>query len=336
MKLSIIVPCFNCSKTIGRLLNSIVNNDLKKDEYEVIIVDDKSTDGFLDIVKTYEDKMNIVYTTTTRDFHCPGNTRQAGIPLIKGEWFTFIDNDDMFEPNIFKKVFQIIEDEQIEYVLSTSFIRYDWEKQEVIHDYTSNYSSNTWLHGKFYNKKKVIDELNIHFREDQFSHEDLYFNLSLRTILAGMNKTFIYHPELYTYKWIFRPDSLSYIKTGNLIYIEKYFSEYISSTSDPYFENINETNFSWIQEQLIATMLYGYLYYECGIYRAKDIYPTDNLVILKNLKRRMRDELNLTDWDIINYVNTYPYLYRDYKEGVYTAINPFVESQSFRDFILNL
>ena len=57
MKLSIIVPCFNCSKTIGRLLDSIVNNDLEKDEYEVIIVDDKSTDGFLDIVKTYEDKI---------------------------------------------------------------------------------------------------------------------------------------------------------------------------------------------------------------------------------------------------------------------------------------
>lgn len=336
MKLSIIVPCYNCSKTIGRLLDSIVNNDLAKEEYEVIIVDDNSTDNFLGIVKTYEDKMNIVYVTTTRNFHCPGNTRQAGLPFIRGEWFAFIDNDDAFEPNIFKKVFQIIEEEKIEYVLSTSFVRYNWEQQAVVHDYISSFSTNTWLHGKFYNTQKVLNELKVHFKQDLFSHEDLYFNLSLRAILSGMNKTFVYHPELHTYKWIFRPDSLSYIKTGNLMYIEKYFKEYIFSTSAPYFEHINEVNIDWIREQLIATMLYGYLYYQCGIFRAKDIYPTDNLVTLKELKQRMNKELGLTDWDIINYVNAFPYLYREYKEGVYTAICPFVESQSFRDFILNL
>lgn len=336
MKLSIIVPCYNCSKTIGRLLDSILAQNMNKEDYEVIIVDDKSTDGFLDIVKTYEDRINLIYTETVRDFHCPGNTRQCGIPLIKGEWFAFIDNDDMFEPDVFDKVFQIIEREHIEYVLSTSFVRYNIEQGVILHDYPSTYSTNTWLHGKFYNKKKVLDELQIHFKEDQFSHEDLYFNLSLRAALSAMDMTYSYHPEIYTYKWIFRPDSLSYIKTGNLYYIEKYFPDYIYSTSEPYFEYINDVNKSWICEQLIATMLFGYLYYQCGIYRAGDIYPIENLIILKELKKKMRDKLGLTDADIINYVNRFPYLYNDYRKGVYEDTHPFVERQSFRDFILNL
>ena len=51
-RLSIVIPCYNCKKTIGRLLNSVLDNKLSKEDYEVIICDDKSTDGFLDVVKT--------------------------------------------------------------------------------------------------------------------------------------------------------------------------------------------------------------------------------------------------------------------------------------------
>jgi glycosyltransferase involved in cell wall biosynthesis len=152
MKLSIIVPCYNCSKTIGRLLDSIVNNDLEKEEYEVIIVDDKSTDGFLDIVKTYEDKMNIIYCTTTRDVHCPGNTRQAALPYIHGEWFTFIDNDDMFEPYAFKTVFNYIEEKNIQYTLCTEFREFYYEEDKYGREIRGD-ETDTWLHGKFFNKK---------------------------------------------------------------------------------------------------------------------------------------------------------------------------------------
>ena len=336
MKLSIVVPCWNCSKTIGRLLDSVLAQNMNKEEYELIIVDDKSTDGFLDIVKTYEDRINIVYAETTREVHCPGNTRQIALPLIRGEWFTFIDNDDLFQPDVFHKVFEIIEKEKVEYILSTTFLQYNIEEDKVIRTFESHFTTNTWHHGKFYNKKKVLDELHIHFKDDLFSHEDLYFNLSLRAALSAMGKTFVYHPELCTYKWVKRKDSLSNIYTGNLLYIEKYFKDYLYSVTAPYFQYINETNIDWIREQLIVSMMMGYLYYQCGIFRAKDIYPKDNLIKLKELKQEIHDKLGLTDMDIINYINRFPYLYDHYREDIYNGIHPFVESQSFRDFIINL
>ena len=102
MKLSIIIPCYNCSTTISRLLESILANGLDKNDYEVIIVDDNSTDGFLNVVSEYESKMDIVYAQTVRDVHCPGNTREIGLGYVQGEWFMFADNDDMFEPTAFK------------------------------------------------------------------------------------------------------------------------------------------------------------------------------------------------------------------------------------------
>ena len=43
MKLSIIVPCYNCKKTIGRLLQSILDNKLNKEDYQVIICDEIGT-----------------------------------------------------------------------------------------------------------------------------------------------------------------------------------------------------------------------------------------------------------------------------------------------------
>jgi len=335
-KISIVVPCYNCSKTIKRLLDSVLAQNMEKEDYEVIIVDDKSTDGFLDIVKTYEDRIDIVYAETTREVHCPGNTRQIALPLIKGEWFTFIDNDDLFEPDVFKDVFKIIEDEKVEYVLSTTFVQYNIEEGKVLRTFKSHFTTNTWHHGKFYNTQRVLNELHIHFKDDLFSHEDLFFNLSLRAALSAMDKTFIYHPELQTYKWVKRADSLSNIYTGNLLYIEKYFKDYIYSITAPYFSYINEVNIDWIREQLIVSMLMGYLYYQCGIFRAKDIYPKDNLLKMKEIKQEIHDKLGLTDQDIIDYINRFPYLYDYYREDIYNAINPFVETQSFRDFIINL
>ena len=49
-KLSIVIPCYNCSKTIGRLLDSVLANGLDKDEYEIIISDDHSTDRTWEII----------------------------------------------------------------------------------------------------------------------------------------------------------------------------------------------------------------------------------------------------------------------------------------------
>jgi len=198
MKLSIVVPCWNCSKTIGRLLDSVLANGLDKAEYEVIICDDKSTDNFLDIVKTYEDKINVIYCTTTREVHCPGNTRQAALPYIHGEWFTFIDNDDMFEPDAFKNVFDYIEKNNVEYTLCTNMREYYYEEQrygrEIIGEETD-----TWLHGKFFNKKNTLDIFKCYFQDDLISHEDVFFNSCNLAKLISIDKDYVYY-SIFTYK----------------------------------------------------------------------------------------------------------------------------------------
>ena len=340
MKLSIIIPCYNCSKTIGRLLDSILDNQLDKEEYEVIVCDDKSTDNFLDIVKTYEDKMNIVYCTTTRDVHCPGNTRQAALPYIHGEWFTFIDNDDMFEPYAFKTVFNYIEEKNIQYTLCTEFREFYYEEDKYGREIRGD-ETDTWLHGKFFNKKHTLDEFKCYFKDDLMSHEDVFFNSCNLAHLISRGLDYIYYP-VFTYKWIYNPNSLSrsYFNQKDY-YIDTYLGDFMMGASYPFFDmylnDKKEENRVFALNQIMMTLLHGYFYYQSSLWR---LGSNDTLIesynAVKELKRKIVKELGLTDFDIINYIYQIPDRYNSVKMGSQQGCCSFVEVQSFRDFILNL
>ena len=151
--LSVLIPAYNCSNTIGRLLDSIIIQD--DPDIEVIICDDHSTDNFMDQVVPYADKLNIKYfKTTPRDLHCPGNTRFDAWHHATGEWITFIDNDDMFEPGAFKRVKDEIETYNEERFVFTTFRDYIVEDDT----YMQVFDGITWMHGKWYNRQWLIDE----------------------------------------------------------------------------------------------------------------------------------------------------------------------------------
>ena len=342
MKLSIVIPCYNCEKTIGRLLQSIVDNNFKKEDYEVIVCDDKSTDNFLDIVKTFEDKMNIVYCTTTREVHCPGNTRQAALPYVHGEWLTFIDNDDMFEPNAFELAFKAIEEYNVEYTLCTEFREFFYEENKYGREFKGD-QTDTWLHGKYFNVQKTLNEFHCYFKDDLMSHEDVFFNSCNLAQIISIGSDYVYVP-VYTYKWVHNPESLSrsYFSKKDY-YIDTYLGDFLMGACYPFFgmytvnEDKNEELKNFALNQIMMTLLHGYFYYQASLWR---LGANDTLVesydALKSLKRKIVEELRLNDWDIIKYVYGMPDRYNRVKMGSQIGCCSFIETQSFRDFILNL
>lgn len=342
-ELSIVIPCYNCEKTINRLLDSIIFAGLTRDQYEVIVCNDRSTDGTLDKIRCYEDKMDIVYCKTTREFHCPGNTRQAALPYISGEWFTFIDNDDAFEPGMLKIVMSYIRAKNIEYVLATNFREY--YETTAGRDFLMA-DADTWLHGKFFNKHHILDEFKCHFKDDLFSHEDVYFNSMVLAHLISIGKDYVYFP-ICTYKWMHNEESLSrsYYREKDF-YIEEYLGDYIEGASDPYFDmwkSANDDNTKMFAlNQIMMTLLHAYFYYEAAVARLGQNNVIDTMyVAIRSLKRRMIEVLNsnyypMSDKYITDYIYSLPERYHSIKGKCFAGSNPFVESQSFRDFILNL
>lgn len=343
MKLSIIIPCYNCKETIGRLLKSILENRLEKDDYEVIIVDDRSTDGFLKVVDEYRDLMNIKVTKTERDVHCPGNTRQGGLHLIEGEWFCFADNDDVFEVDGIRKFFLYIENlcEEPEetFTVCTDFREYNYEKDEFIREFRGE-DTDTWLHGKFFRTDKVLKEYQCHFKPDMISHEDVFFNSwnLIHLIDQGFNYTYV---PMFTYRWCFREDSLSRKYDMGYMYIERYMDDFLHGTSEPrlymYNRAENEETQLWILDQLMMTLLHAYFYYQASVWRLGGAFTLDNsYVAIRKFKRAIMEETGLSENGMINYAlkdaERYAYVREHCVEGTYE----FVETQSFREFILNL
>lgn len=334
---SIIIPAYNCRKTICRLLDSIYDNGMEKDDYEVIICNDRSTDNFLELVVPYEEKMNIIHCETTREFHCPGNTREAALKYTTGTWITFIDNDDMFELYTFSTVRNFLEGNKIKYMICSNFREWNPNTLKYTREFIGE-QTDTWLHGKFFNRKNLIEKFDIHFMDDLFSHEDVYFNSTVLGNLIGNGEDYIYC-DFFTYKWVTNPESLSrsYFSTDHF-YIETYLNDYIYGASEPYFQFFDKypEKKSFYYHQIMITMLHAFFYFDSTRYRLGNKVLSYNLSYIHDFKVRICDRLGINDFDIINYIYSDPVLYDKVKHNCIIGTNNFVETQSFRDFILSI
>ena len=105
MKLSIIVPVYNTARDgmLRKCLDSLAHQTIQ--DYEVITVNDASTDDSLDILFEYEsrypDRFKVI--TYEKNRH-QGGARNAGIEQAKGEWIGFIDSDDWITPDFYEKL----------------------------------------------------------------------------------------------------------------------------------------------------------------------------------------------------------------------------------------
>lgn len=111
MTLSIIVPVFNMAAE-GKLeycLDSLVNQTIT--DYEIIAVDDCSTDNSLEILRSYEEtyssKFKVIASVDNRK---QGGAKNLGLEQAKGDWIGFIDSDDWVTPDFYEKLLRSAEE----------------------------------------------------------------------------------------------------------------------------------------------------------------------------------------------------------------------------------
>ena len=334
---SVIVPCWNCSETIERLLDSLVNQqDTTKEEFEVILCDDGHEDNWITKINKYKDLLNIVYIQTKEHkIHCPGNTRRDALPYARGEWITFIDNDDFIVADALKIAKKNIIENNIKYVLAGQAIETDLFSFKT--ELTCKYSL-TLLHGKFYNRN-FLNKYNINFKENMKTHEDLFFNTQALCGVFQENEEHFYWIENYLYIWAINSHSFSrsYKSIDGKNYLEANFAEYLEGLSYSYLKLIqNKKDFKenkLIKTQLIYAILYGYLYYEAELYNLKEKAEPEFFILIKYIKKIMKI-CNYTKEEIINLIYEDPLVYEDVRKQIPFTSGPFIENQSFKDFIM--
>ena len=120
-KYSIITPMYDSFDLMGRYFESLNNQTYKN--FEVIIVDDYSTDGSYEKACAYAEKSPLTISVyRTEKNSGPGNARNIGMDVAKGEWITFIDNDDWVETTLLEKVEEVIRQNAVNCVVYDYYI----------------------------------------------------------------------------------------------------------------------------------------------------------------------------------------------------------------------
>ena len=307
--LSVVIPCWNCSETIERLLDSLVAQ-VNPPKFEVIIQDDHSTDNFMEKVEKYKSKLDIKYfKNKDREVHCPGNTRMDGLSHVTTEWVTFADNDDMYEPNAFDEFYKCVMFNNEKNLVVSQFREYFPDEDAFGKEYVVK-NNITWMHGKFYNIN-FLKEYGINFKENLLSHEDLFFNQSCFSIITakGLSYSIL---QVFTYRWVFNPNSLSRsMFKDHEYYIDVYYDDFIAASVQPWRKLLTDypDKKDYLFNRECYVLLYAYFYYQSLYLRNGLKHHKHNRDLLESFLNDIKDSYGKTTEDILDVIYNDPESY---------------------------
>ena len=118
MKISVIIPAYNCEKYIDECLNSVLNQTFE--DFEIIIVCNKSSDGTLEKIKEYEQTYDKIRLIELDKNYKQGIARNIGIENAKGEYILFVDSDDKVSPDFAEKMYVHIKERNTDIAICNS------------------------------------------------------------------------------------------------------------------------------------------------------------------------------------------------------------------------
>jgi|GEM_PF-1846772 glycosyltransferase involved in cell wall biosynthesis len=106
IKVSIIIPAYNSEKTIEKAIRSALQQTYS--DFEIIIVDDASTDKTKKIINSFEDS-RIIYLKHKKNSGGPAKSINTGIKNSKGDYIAILENDDEWLPTKLEKQLELYE-----------------------------------------------------------------------------------------------------------------------------------------------------------------------------------------------------------------------------------
>jgi len=193
---SIIIPLYNTDKDVfKRCLLSIEKQDYTN--YEVIIIDDYSSENYSNLIKFHAQNIDIKYEKLDHNYG-PGVARRIGLTMAEGKYTTFMDSDDEFYDNtsLMKLVKEMDNNPKLDMV---SGLAYEEYKDGSLEKRDKNF---IWVFGKLFRTQFFVEN-KMNFNDTR-ANEDNGFTTLFRMLTD--NYKFI---DEIVYIWHYEPNSIT-------------------------------------------------------------------------------------------------------------------------------
>lgn len=211
MKLSIITTLYKSEPYLRKCLDSLLNQDLPNTDYELVLVDDGSPDNCVSIIKEeYQTKYPNIVLIRRSNGGLP-EARNTGLENANGKYVTFVDPDDYVETNVYGKLINKIQNENLD-MLRYNYTMVEEETYRLLPkykeslktvDYTDSIVTGEAFLGErlgfacyvwqFISKKTLFTDNNIRFREKVFDDADVLPRLIIHANRVTSVDTNVYY-----------------------------------------------------------------------------------------------------------------------------------------------
>ena len=297
---SIIMPVYNCEKYLSESIGSVIAQSYKN--WELLIVDDGSTDKSVSIIQSYVEKdSRIRFYKNESGEHGPGIARNCGIERISGKYTYFIDADDWIEKDLLQDTVALAEKTNADIVPFGFIIEDNGEKIKKPLKPCGNY--------EFQDFKKIANEIvrgtwsecNELIRTDVLQNvrqnkcktcEDICFQLDL---LCNVKRVCGIDKEYYHYRIV--NDSVSH----NSKWDDNFFELSITlwNKEREFLEYCGLDKDSQIMKNTLIERYTGYLYWLCQ--RKCPLSLIEKYALIKDIGNRIEIKQYKTKYDCTRY-----------------------------------
>lgn len=195
--ISVIIPCYNVADYVVRCLNSVTNQSFNN--IKIYVIDDKSTDNTLEILKKYKSIDNRVHLISLPINSGVSYARNIGLSMAKGKYVSFIDPDDYIDEDYIEQLYNIAQQSDADIVKGRA------KNVRNINSLVRN--NKLFFYAQWWSaiyKTNLIKQNNISFKEDVFCGQDFVFQrhacLCANMVAVSDEESFYYYQK--------RPNSL--------------------------------------------------------------------------------------------------------------------------------
>lgn len=239
MKFSVIVPVYNVEQYLNECLDSIICQDY--DNFEIIIVDDGSTDSSSDICDFYAEKDKKIKVIHKKNGGL-SSARNVGIELAIADYLVFFDSDDVMEKGCLKKfnetldadtdvlITEIYDTVDVSTVATNEllFLKPDSNKKNDIVEFVLYHKKHTWSAPQYIVSRKMVEKNRMRFAEGYY-HEDIYWTANL----LRYAERYAFYNKLWYIRRLERQGSITNVpKVKRTLDIIELLTKFIDNISD--------------------------------------------------------------------------------------------------------